>query len=333
MVHTTSLRLIGATLLLTSTTVVLAHGLDNHAGETTDMGPLPSPMSAASMNSSSASPQSYFAYPAMGGLMLGHIVLMTLAWFFVLPIGEPIILYSNHFSPANHSILGVMLSVARSRLALPTQISFLGLYILGLWLGTVYSARTPDLYENNAHNKVGWIITWIVVVQCVIGLIKLAVSFQKPQEVDAEERTAFLPMSTQALTQHHQAIYSPDEYRYSRDSGHYTASEASRSQSVSSMQDHESEEHQKFLEYQNPHADIDAEYAKKQRYLGNTKAQRVATRIAVMMSQRTKRALNVAFDAINCMGLPLGFVAMVSGAVVYGGVFVSHTPHSCPWRC
>ena len=333
MVHTTSLRLIGATLLLTSTTVVLAHGHDNHAGETTDMGPLPSPMSAASMNSSSASPQSYFAYPAMGGLMLGHIVVMTLAWFFVLPIGEPIILYSNHFSSANHSIPGVMLSVTRSRLALPTQISFLGLYILGLWLGTVYSAKTPDLYENNAHNKVGWIITWIVVVQCVIGLLKLAVSFQEPQEVDAEERTAFLPMSTQALTQHHQAIYSPDEYRYSRDSGHYTASEASRSQSVSSMQDHESEEHQKFLEYQNPHADIDAEYPKKQRHLGNTKAQRVATRIAVMMSQRTKRALNVAFDAINCMGLPLGFVAMVSGAVVYGGVFVSHTPHSCPWRC
>lgn len=104
MVHTTSLRLIGATLLLTSTTVVLAHGHDNHAGETTDMGPLPSPMSAASMNSSSALPQSYFAYPAMGGLLLGHIVLMTLAWFFVLPIGEPIVLYGNHFSSANHSI-------------------------------------------------------------------------------------------------------------------------------------------------------------------------------------------------------------------------------------
>ena len=323
MIHTSGLKLIGVILLLVPTAVVLAHGHDNHDGETANMGPVPNPITAASMNLSDASLQTYFTYPAMAGLMVGHIVLMTLAWFFVLPIGEPNLLYGDTFSSANQCIPGVVLSVARSRLALPAQISFLGLHSVGLLFGTVYNSKTPDLYEMNAHNKIGWIVTWIVVAQCIIGFFNLAVSLQKPQDVAAEERTAFLPISTQALAQHHQATYSPDEYRYSRDSGHYTASEASRSQSVSSMQEHENEEHQKFIEYQNPYAGIDTEYMEKQSFLGNTKAQRVANRIVAMMSRRTARALNVTYNAIDCVSLLLGFAAIVSGAVVYGGVFVS----------
>ena len=216
-----------------------------------------------------------------------------------------------------------MLSVARSRLALPAQLSFLGLHTLGLLLGTVYSSKTPDLYENNAHNKIGWIVTWIVVAQCIIGVVKLAVSLKYTQDVVVEEQTPYLPISTQALAEHHQATYSLDEDRFSRDSGHFTASDASRSQSVSSMQDQENREHQKLFGYPNSHADIDAEYTEKQGFLGETKAQRLAIRIAAMMSQRTMRVLNVAYNTVDCVSLLLGFLQFVSGAVVYGGVFVS----------
>ena len=216
-----------------------------------------------------------------------------------------------------------MLSVSRSWLALPTQLSFLALHSIGLLLGTVYSSKTPDLYENNAHNKLGWIVTWIVVAQCIIGIIQLAVNFKRPQDADAQEQTAFLPPLTESLAQNHQATYSPDEYRYSRDSGHFTASETSRSQSVSSLQDHEDAETQKFLEYQNTHANTDAEYMEKQSFYGNKKAQRVASCIAVMLSQRTTRALSFAYNVIDCVILLLGFAAIVSGAVVYGGIFVS----------
>ena len=95
MVHTSSLRLIGATLLLATTSLVLAHGHDDHAGGTADLRPAPSSTSAASINSSSVPPQSYFAYPALGGLMLGHIVVMTIAWFFVLPVGKHIFKAQN----------------------------------------------------------------------------------------------------------------------------------------------------------------------------------------------------------------------------------------------
>lgn len=219
-----------------------------------------------------------------------------------------------------------MLSVSRSWLALPAQLTFLGLHSVALLLGTVYSSKTPDLYENNAHSKLGWIVTWIVVAQCIIGLIQLAVNFKRPQDADAQEQTAFLPILTESLAQHHQATYSPNEYRYSRDSGHFTASETSRSQSISSMQDHEDAENQKFLEYQNPHTSADAEYIEKQGFSSNKKAQRIASYIAAMLSRRTTRALSFAYNAIDCVILLLGFAAIVSGAVVYGGVFVSCDP-------
>lgn len=90
MVHTSSPTRSSALLLLAITPVVLAHGHDDHVGETANMGPASSSMSAASMNLSSASPQSYFIYPALRGLMLGHIFFMIVAWFFVLPIGKDI---------------------------------------------------------------------------------------------------------------------------------------------------------------------------------------------------------------------------------------------------
>ena len=330
MVHTSTFNLIGATLLLVSVTAVLAHGHDDHAAGT---GPSPSSTPATDMGSSSPLPQSYFSYPASGGLMLGHVILMTLAWVFILPIGELYLLFGNTIFFANQCILGVMLSVAQSRSALPVQLSFLGLHTIALLLGTVYRSRTPDLYENNAHNKIGWIVTWTVAAQSIIGIVKLAVSFQKTQDVDVEEKTSYMPMSTQAMVEHQQATYSTDEYRYSRDSGHYTASEASRSQSVSSMQDQDNRDHHKFLRYQNSLADTDAEYTEEQGSSGNTKAQRLAVRIAAMMSQRTMRVLNVAYNTVDCLSLPFGFIQIVSGTVVYGGIFVSSCQYQHPTYC
>lgn len=76
MVYITSLRFIGAILLLATTSVVLAYGHDDHAGEMAKMGPAPSSIPAASMNSSSTSQQSYFTYPTLGGLILGTLLFL-----------------------------------------------------------------------------------------------------------------------------------------------------------------------------------------------------------------------------------------------------------------
>ena len=215
-----------------------------------------------------------------------------------------------------------MLSVARSRIALIIQLSFLGLHSLGLLLATVHSSKVPDLYENNVHNKIGWIVTLVVVAQCAIGLVKLAANIVKPQEARTEQQVSFLPISTEALAQHQSTAYQ-DGYRYSQDSGHFTASEPSRSQSFSSNHDQEEEEEEerKLREYQD--AQAEAEYTEKQGLLGNTKIQRAASRISAKISKRSMKVLNVIYTAMDFIILPLGFVAIVTGTVVYGGVFVS----------
>ena len=96
MIHPQGLTKLTVLFLLGALPLALAHGHESHDGEMEGMGApkmahlaSSDSMSAAAMNSSSAAPQqSYFTYPNYGGLMLAHIVLMTIAWFFILPISE-----------------------------------------------------------------------------------------------------------------------------------------------------------------------------------------------------------------------------------------------------
>ena len=223
---------------------------------------------------------------------------------------------------------GVMLSIARSRLALIVQITFLGLHGIGLLLGTIYRSRTPDLYENNVHNKIGWIVTWMILAQCVIGTLQSIITVGKPYESNQEERGAFLPISVEALAQHQHEnnMAEPEHYRYSQDSGHFTASQPSRSHSLSSTAEQEEEQQRKIQEYKDYHAHLEDENPEKQSLLDNGKVQRVATRIAAKLSRRTTRILNVVYKIIDLTSLPFAFITISTGAVVYGGVFVSFLP-------
>lgn len=86
--------LIAALSLLEVLGLALAHGHGDDDGEPTDMGAamtivMTSALPTATANSSGpATGGSYLTHPAMGGTMLGHIVVMTVAWFFMLPIGK-----------------------------------------------------------------------------------------------------------------------------------------------------------------------------------------------------------------------------------------------------
>ena len=217
-----------------------------------------------------------------------------------------------------------MLSIARSRLALPVQICFLGVHSIGLVLGSIYTHITPELYENNAHNKLGWIMTWVVVAQLLIGLIKLATNIGKSHSIhSSEEEAAFLPVSTEAMAQHSRShgLDSPDPYRYSNDSGHYTAS---RSQSVSSAQGQiEEEQQQKLREFEASHHAEANNLLEKRGLLTNPKVDRLARRVSALISHRTMRVLESAHNAVDRLILLPAFITFVSGAVVYGGVFVS----------
>ena len=89
-----------------------------------------------------------------------------------------------------------MFSVSKSRLALPTQFGFLVVNAVAVLCGIIYSNQTPDLYEHNVHTKIGWVATWVMVAEVVMGLL-LAYSNGKGHAQDnAYERVAFLSVDT-----------------------------------------------------------------------------------------------------------------------------------------
>lgn len=92
MLHTRDLFVLVALGLFEVVPLVFAHDHGSHSGETQDkeappMSNMSLPLNSTMLNPSHAAPQSYFDWLDFRGLMLAHIVLMVIAWFFVLPIG------------------------------------------------------------------------------------------------------------------------------------------------------------------------------------------------------------------------------------------------------
>ena len=87
MVHTTSVSCSVALVLLEVIPPALSHGGD-HGSRT--IGAKPAGISLPNSNATptGASESSYFAHTDHRALILSHIGLMVVAWFFVLPIGK-----------------------------------------------------------------------------------------------------------------------------------------------------------------------------------------------------------------------------------------------------
>ena len=158
-------------------------------------------------------------------------------------------------------------------------------------------------------------------------MLELALKVDREASNVSEETATFLPVTRGALEQHSQndRVNSPDSARFSGDSGHFTASEPSRSQSVSSTATLSGKEHQKSHE-----CNIEYEeegHAHSSMYDGefwvNKKVQDGAGTFLSLLSRRTIRFIGKLHGLINRTILLLGFAGFVTGAVVYGGVFVS----------
>jgi len=65
-----------------------------------------------------------------------------------------------------------MLDFAKSNLHYPALIFFLGLHGIGTILGLAYNSRTPDLYVNNAHSKLAWAMSGIILLTIIARLLK-----------------------------------------------------------------------------------------------------------------------------------------------------------------
>lgn len=208
-----------------------------------------------------------------------------------------------------------MLSIARSRLALPSQFVFLLFNAFGVLVGMVYNNQTPDLYENNAHHKIGWIITSVVSVQVVLSLIfAYAGRGDSKAASDTYEQAAFLPVATDE--HHHSFPTGPiHEYRWSRDSGQGT--EASSSIHSPGSPCDSPEEYDGF---EKPEEPLPAEIPARGWFHSTFVDRYLSNRVPGMLSSRVLRILDNLYHVIDRIILPFGFVAIATGAVTYGGI-------------
>ncbi|KGO64393.1 Uncharacterized protein PITC_022430 [Penicillium italicum] len=227
----------------------------------------------------SDSPMSYFAYGKHSSSIIAHIAFMVAAWCFILPAA-------------------VMLSIARSRLALLSQFLFMVVNAFGLFLGIIYNDQTPNLYVNNAHHKLGWAASGFVGAQVILALL-----FTYAGRGDASH----------ASYEHveHDDHYRVHEHRWSRDSGQGSDSNSSIHSPGSPSESHadydgfEKPELPKFATRGLPENDIS-------RFLSK--------RLPGLMPGSALRGSNLVYNIVDRIVLPLGFSAIATGAVTYSGI-------------
>lgn len=223
-----------------------------------------------------------------------------------------------------------MLSLARSRYTLPSQLVFLITNSLGVLLSTIYNANTPDLYPNNAHHKLGWIVTVVVGAQFAIGLLsRLANGFNAPRlEGNTDECASFIPVSAQAMVEHESRF--PKPYRLSRDSGHgterrseslYRQSSRSISSNLASptmsgfpLHDVHKEEAENY-----DHVDLEARPAMGRHRAASSFVEKAAGKL----STRALKPLIFAYNFVDRTIIVLGFVVLCTGIATYSRLFVS----------
>ncbi|KAF3763698.1 hypothetical protein M406DRAFT_293326 [Cryphonectria parasitica EP155] len=288
---------------------VLAHGGD----ENMDMGDSMDSMAIDGDEPSPGAeyPPSYFTHPEHRGVLVAHIGFMVLAWVVVLP-------------------LATMFSLTRSRYTLPTQFIFIAINALGVLFSTIYNANTPDLYPNNAHHKLGWLVTWVLSVQVLVSLLgRVAGAFNKKKDgdhagADAMERRSFIPVSHAAMDEHHRlhsGHYSP-LCRHSNDSGQGTEpnTESLRSASFSSTPEPLSSPtaEPRHKEYAEDEDDLEADLPSTPRagVLRN-----LATKIGAKISVRAWKVLMFGYNFVDRTSMILGFITLCTGIITMGRFF------------
>lgn len=216
-----------------------------------------------------------------------------------------------------------MLSIAHSRLTLFVQFLFLIVNALALLLGVVYNHKTPELYANNAHSRIGWTVTWIALAWVSMGLIQLYTGRLKA----AQDHLPAQPMTTENMV-HYQRVQDtqlPNPSRWSIDSGQGTER---NSASLCASPTAESENlripgpTRRYT--QDEEDDVFDHDAEKRGFLGNTSVDRFLSRnVGRFASARPLKIMRFLYVVIERSMMIQAFVAVTSGTIVYGGIGVS----------
>ena len=223
------------------------------------------------------------------------------------------------------------MSVSRSRLKLPAQSSFLVCHALGVAVGIVYNSETPELYEYNAHHRLGWVVNWVVMGQMLMGIVTVYFGRERGSIVTRGEHEALIPVSIDALAKHHRMhpVPQPCGYRYSNDSGQGTerASSSLRSHSLSSIEEANNQQSVDPREdiYNVSYDDPNSSMPEKSEPLHHSKIRRfLPQRVPILFSAQVFRLIDLMNNTLDRVILVLGFVAIATGAATYYGLFVSH---------
>ncbi|KAF7191518.1 putative membrane protein C3B8.06 [Pseudocercospora fuligena] len=290
--HSRSAILIAAAALIVGT--ALAHG-----GEEMDMshGSGPTPVDEAPEHKMA----SYFRHPEHFGWNLAHTSLTVLAWFVFMP-------------------LAIFLSIARSRYHLPAQILFHIVNGLGLLTGFVYNHSTPDLYENNSHHPIGWVVTTFTIVWTLMSTYVAYSEYKTSRRASLEHARTLNALNVShfdRLRQYNDEV-SP---RDSRDSGQGT--ERNSASLFGSRQNSSEHVYQKPEDFSDDGGfDEEDEDPEKQGFLGNNRLDRfVSKNVRKLSSKRATTAVRGTQIVLEKLLLLLGFLAMTSGFIVSGGLF------------
>lgn len=214
-----------------------------------------------------------------------------------------------------------MLSIARSRFTLPSQLAFLATNAFALVLGVAYKHETPELYANNAHGKTGWIITWIASAWVFMRVIQMYAGPEKSQSMGDAAHTM-----TAANMARYQRVHDEveDPARYSNDSGQGTERNSSSLFSHSRSPSVESE-NQQFIgqnrTYTGEDADAFNDASEKRGFLRNTSVDRFFSRnVARFVAGRTLKVIRFVYVVFERTLLVQGLVAILTGTVVLGGI-------------
>lgn len=215
-----------------------------------------------------------------------------------------------------------MLSIARSRLALPAQFVFLAINAVALLFGLVYDHQTPNLYENNVHSKIGWVITCIASAWVFMALVQVFMARAKPYSL--ESRSA-QPLNAANMARYQRVHHA--EPRWSNDSGQGTERNSTSLYGNSTSPSVESED----LSFNMPprsHTHDELDHVElEQEKSGLLKINAVdgffARNVARFVAGKPLKYLRFLYVAIDRTILVQGFVAILSGTVVYGGIGVS----------
>lgn len=202
-----------------------------------------------------------------------------------------------------------MLNIARSRYALIPQVLFLVFNSIGIVLGAIYNTRTPDLYESNAHHKVGWIATWTASAQIIIAIICLYKSHGIFESVWFE-RTEFLPVAT-----NEPEISCPADLVHEYESGQCIDSESFTSSSGTSssrLQD----ELECFGNLKSTKPPLMSRWFSSSKIIDF-----FSVHLPGSLSQYIRVISQGACRAIDRIILPFGFLVIATGVVTYSGIF------------